>query len=86
MEALHLLWLHLLWLYLLWQVLHWGLNLTEAFGVSQVRPLALTLTTLTALTLSLTTPPLPPSQVTEDELQTITQFDFPTREEVMAGK
>merc|ERR1712166_353115 len=24
--------------------------------------------------------------VTEDELQTITQFDFPTREEVMAGK
>ena len=25
-------------------------------------------------------------QVTEDELQTITQFDFPTREEVMAGK
>ena len=50
MEALHLLWLHLLWLYLLWQVLHWGLNLTEAFGVSQVRPLALTLSTLTALT------------------------------------
>ena len=27
-----------------------------------------------------------PGMVTEDELQTITAVDFPTREEVMAGK